>query len=56
MPTIALVISIASTSFVAGTNAITFLKAVESLHHHTTAVVYHHVLKPFGHLAKKVAQ
>jgi hypothetical protein len=56
MPTAALVISLISASFVAAGQGVTLVQQIENLHHHTTAVVYRHVLKPIGHGVKKAVK
>ena len=54
MATAALVIGLISGAFLAGTQGVAFITAVKSLHHHTTAVVYKHVVKPTARTLKKV--
>jgi hypothetical protein len=56
MATAALVIALVSGALTAGTQGVALIAAIKAVHHHTTAVVYHHVLKPVGHGVKKVAQ
>jgi hypothetical protein len=48
MATAALVISLISASFVAGTNAVTFIEAVKSAEHHTVSAT-----KATGRATKK---
>jgi hypothetical protein len=54
MPTAALIIALIGSSFTAATEGVAFIAAVKALNHHTTAVVYHHVLKPAARTTRDV--
>lgn len=56
MPTVILIATLFTLAVDSAQDGIAVAKAVKAIHHHSTAVVYHHVLKPVGHAVKKTVQ
>jgi hypothetical protein len=53
MPTVILICTLFTLGVETGQDVATVVKVAKAVHHHSTAPLYHHVLRPVGHTVHK---